>query len=87
MGKPQRTPAYIIFYILFLPDSWQILVGLVVAYFCVPTILSADSGWGERAGLYVMIASIGYVASRPVARRITTLLKKAILGDRVLRQP
>lgn len=61
-------------------------MGLVAAYFWVPAILPADKGLGERLGLYVMTAAIGYVASRPVARKITAFLKKLILGDKYLRQ-
>lgn len=86
MGNQRRTPAYILFYILFLPDSWQILMGMAAAYFGVPAILPPDKGLAVRLGLYVMIATIGYAASRPVARKITLYLKKIILGDKYLRR-
>lgn len=79
--KRALTPGYIIFYMLFRPDTWQILVGLLVSYFLTPTILSPEMGLPAKILLYVMIATIGYAASRGPARGITRMIKKWILGD------
>jgi hypothetical protein len=82
LNKRPLTPAYVIFYVLFLPDTWQVLTGLIVAYLLTPVILSPEMGVPAKALLYIMVATIGYAASRGPARGITRLLKKAILGDR-----
>jgi hypothetical protein len=81
---PRRplTPTYILFYILFLPDTWQILVGLFAAYILAPRATSPQTGLFGSIMLYIMIATIGYAASRLPARAVTGLIKKWILGDR-----
>jgi hypothetical protein len=80
--KRPLTPGYIIFYVLFLPDTWQILVGLLVSNFLTPAILSPEMGLPAKILLYAMIATIGYAASRGPARGITRMIKKWALGDR-----
>ena len=85
MRKRPLTPGYILFYILFWPDSWQILIGLMVAWFLTPLILSADMTTVVVVVLYIMMATIGYAASRGPARGITRLLKKVVLGDKINR--
>ncbi|MDO9109912.1 MAG: hypothetical protein Q7U40_04595 [Desulfatirhabdiaceae bacterium] len=82
MGKKQLTIRYIIFYILFLPDSWQALTGLCSAYFLAPVVGHPDTGYGGRAMLFVMIATIGYAVSSVPARWITRTLLKWILGEK-----
>ena len=77
LSKRQLTIRYIIFYILFLPDSWQVLTGLIAAYFLTPLIVGLpDMGYGGRAMLFIMIAVIGYAASGVPARWITRFLIK-----------
>ncbi len=80
MQKRQITPAYIIFYILFLPDTWQILIGIAAAALMVPLIMQPDMGTGARVMLYLMTATIGYAASRAVGRWVAQGFKKMILG-------
>ena len=83
MNRPDKrplTPAYVIFYILFWPDTWRILTGVLMALLLAPYILPADLGMGGRAMLYVMIAVIGWALSGKPAGWITTKLKKLILG-------
>ena len=82
MSKRQLTIRYIIFYILFLPDSWQVLTGLIAAYFLTPLVGLTDMGFGGRAMLFIMIAAIGYAASGKPARWITRFLVKWILGEK-----
>ena len=82
MNKPSKrplTPAYIIFYILFWPDTWRILVGLLLALVFAPFILPADISAAGRAMLYVMVAAIGWSLSGKPANWITTQLKKVII--------
>ena len=77
--KRPLTPAYVIFYILFWPDTWRILFGLLIALLFTPYILPADMAVAGRAMLYVMVAAIGWSLSRKPANWITSQLKKVIL--------
>ncbi|MBI5592211.1 MAG: hypothetical protein HY881_17235 [Deltaproteobacteria bacterium] len=82
MSKRQLTIRYIIFYILFLPDSWQVLTGFIAAYFLTPLVGLPGMGYGGRAMLFIMIATIGYVVSAVPARWATRILIKWILGEK-----
>lgn len=82
MSKRPLTTRYIIFYILFLPDAWQVFIGLIAACFIAPLVNMPDMGYGARAVLFIMIGTIGYAASRTPARWVTQILKKWILGDK-----
>lgn len=83
LQKRPRTISYYIFYALFLPDTWQILIGIAAAYFLAPLTISPDTGLFNRVLLYIMIATIGYAASRLPARGICRVIKKLILGDKL----
>jgi uncharacterized membrane protein len=85
LQKSSRTFSYYIFYALFLPDTWQIIIGIVASYLLTPLTLSQGSGLFGRVMLYIMIATIGYTASRFPARGISRIIKKLILGDKVMR--
>lgn len=50
----------VFFYILFLPDTWQVIVGIAAAYFILPAILKPDMVTGAIVMLYIMCAVIGY---------------------------
>jgi hypothetical protein len=82
VNKRPLTPGYIFFYLFFLPDTWQILIGILVAYLLTPRIAPPDLGLFGDGMLYVMIAAIGYAVSVKAGRGITRLLKKRILGDK-----
>ena len=77
--KRPLTPAYIIFYILFWPDTWRILTGLVLSLLVTPYILPAEMSMAGRAMLYVMVAAIGWALSSKPAGWITGKLKSLIL--------
>ncbi len=83
MNKRPLSVSYIFFYILFLPDTWQVAIGIAVAWIFAPRAITPDSGVFGRVMLYIMIATIGYAASRLPARGITRALRKLILGDRL----
>lgn len=80
MSKRPITPAYIIFFILFLPDSWRILMGIALGALLGPYLIEPDMAAPGRAIMFLMIATIGYAATGVPARWITQLLKKWILG-------
>lgn len=82
LRKRPITPSYIVFYILFLPDSWRILIGCIAAWLLTPFIVKPDMGISARVILYVMTATIGYAGSGVPARWITRFFKKLILGDK-----
>jgi hypothetical protein len=83
LHKRQLTIRYVIFYILFLPDSWQVLAGAVAAYLLAPLIELPTTGYGAGVMVHIMIAVIGYAATRVPARWITRKLVKWILGDKM----
>ena len=80
--NPKRplTPSYIIFFVLFAPDTWRILCGFLLAIFLAPYLVKQDMSMAGRTMLYVMVAAIGWAISGKPAQLITTSLKKAILG-------
>lgn len=82
MQNKQPNFSYYIFYLLFWPDTWRILIGIGLSYFIAPLIMPPDLGSFGSAMFYVMLASIGYSIAAAPARRITRLFKKIILGDR-----
>jgi hypothetical protein len=68
--------------ILFMPDTWQLAVGVLGAALLGPAIVSPQmSVWGKVV-LYVMVATIGYAVSVVPGRWFAGWLKNAILGDR-----
>ena len=83
MQKSSRSFSYYIFYALFLPDTWQIIIGIAASYLLTPLAISRGGGVFGRVMLYIMIATIGYTASRLPARGISRIIKKLILGDKV----
>jgi hypothetical protein len=80
---PKRpiTPTYIVFYILFLPDSWQVLMGLLFALLLKRFAISPDMAGLSKAIIFIMLATIGYTITRLPAKWITGRLKKLILGN------
>jgi hypothetical protein len=82
LPKRPLTPGYVIFYILFWPDTWRILIGIALAAILVPLMLSPDMGAFVSVLLFVMVATIGYSLAALPARGITSILKKLILGNR-----
>ncbi|MCP4693691.1 MAG: hypothetical protein GY859_36990 [Desulfobacterales bacterium] len=80
MAKRPITPTYILFYILFSPDAWRILAGIILSYFATPGLLRPELGKPGEIMLYIMVAAIGWTISGAPARWITKGLKKLILG-------
>ena len=78
--KRPLTPTYVVFYILFSPDAWQVLIGVLLALFFTPHILPPDLSLAGHAMLYIMVAAIGWALSARPANWMTTRLKKIILG-------
>ena len=82
MAKKSLSPGYIFFFILFWPDTWRILIGVLAAVLIAPQLLVATENVFAFAMLHVMIACIGYAATAGIAGVIVRFLKKIILGKR-----
>jgi hypothetical protein len=80
--KRPVTPTYILFYILFLPDSWRILIGVVFSGLLSSLIFTPEIDFSGRVVIYIMMVFIGYSATGVPARWITGVFKKLILGDK-----
>lgn len=83
MTKRKITPAYILFYFLFLPDTWRVLMGLGVAFFLVPAIAKPNMGSAAIAMLYIMCTTIGYALAAKPGQWISKSLKRMILKDKL----
>jgi len=70
-----------VFYILFLPDSWQILMGLIFAWLLHSFAVAPEMACFKKVLIFLMLATIGYTVTRIPARWITRGLKKFVLGD------
>lgn len=81
MARRTVTPAYIIFYILFLPDSWRILIGIAAAALLDHFVTGPDTDAIGRTIIFVMLVSTGYAASGIPGRFIAGKMKKWILKD------
>ncbi|MFP4160282.1 MAG: hypothetical protein ACLFQ9_03075 [Desulfobacterales bacterium] len=80
MARRTVTPAYVIFYILFLPDSWRILIGLAAAAMLDHFFTGSAADAVGRTIIFLMAAAIGYAASAVPGRLIAGMMKKMILG-------
>jgi hypothetical protein len=85
LSKRPITPAYIAFYILFSPDTWRILMGIIFSVLLSPLAVPKDMNTGGAVLIYIMIATIGYSASGIPGRWIANVFKKLILGDKAPR--
>lgn len=83
MTKRPITPAYIVFYILFSPDTYRVLAAVVLAWLLAPPLI-ASREMSPVAGVvvWIMVAGIGYGFSGLPARSIAKFLRRKILGNR-----
>jgi hypothetical protein len=79
-SKRPFTPTYLVFFILFAPDTWRIVGGFLAAILFTPHIVQPDMTLVKRTMLYVMVAAIGWAICGKPAQWITAGLKKAFLG-------
>jgi hypothetical protein len=83
VNQRKLTPGYIFFYLLFWPETWRIVIGVIIAALLGPMVIPVDFATAGMVMLYLMLATIGYSVASVPARGISRLLKKAILGDRL----
>ncbi|PIP40205.1 MAG: hypothetical protein COX19_06195 [Desulfobacterales bacterium CG23_combo_of_CG06-09_8_20_14_all_51_8] len=82
LKKRPVTLNYVIFYILFLPDTWRILMGIIISALITPHVTTPNLGVSGRIMLYLMIATIGYAGTAIPGRWVSEMFKKLILGDK-----
>jgi hypothetical protein len=81
--KRKITLSYIIFYILFLPDTYRLFIGLLAAWFFAPYVVESRPMPQEGGFLvWVMIATIGYAMSTRIGNMISDWMKNIILPVR-----
>ncbi len=83
MSKRPLTPVYILFFILFSPDTWRIIAGVVFAWILTPLVVRPDMGSMAVGMLGVMLTCIGYVLFAWPAKKVSRILQKLILKDRL----
>lgn len=81
MNKRRLTPTYIFFYLLFWPDTWRILIGLLAATLIVPS-LAPPGNFAGTAVLFAMMVGIGYAVSAAPGRRIALFFRDLVLKQR-----
>lgn len=83
MKKRKITLSYIFFYILFLPDTYRIIIGIIAAWLLAPYVVEASQTIERGAFMiWIMIAAIGYSVSAPVGKIVSEWMKKIVLADR-----
>jgi len=80
-SQGRNTPVYLLFYILFWPDTWRMLMGGVFAWVLTPGILRQDMSAAATGLLYIMMACIGWSLTEKPAGWITAALKRLVLRD------
>lgn len=82
MPKRPFTPTYILFYLLFWPDTWRITIGLIAGILLTPHLTKTESNPLQTGMLFIMLAAIGYAASAKPAKIISTKLRTLVLKNR-----
>ena len=81
MKKHPLTPAYIFFYLLFSPDTWRILTGVLMATLLVPSLTAArELSPAGKGMVWIMVAGIGYGFSGMPAKKLAAFLRRKIVG-------
>jgi hypothetical protein len=73
------TFKYIIFYMLFWPDTYRMIIGLAVATLVAPVIVYEDVSTTGKIILFLMLATIGYAISAAPGRAIAGFFQKQLL--------
>ncbi len=83
MKNRKITLPYIFFYILFFPDTYRILIGLLMAWLFAPFVIASKPmpHSGEFV-VWIMVATIGYAVSARIGNLIADRLKDIVLPHR-----
>lgn len=84
MDKRKISTAYVIFYIIFLPDTYRVLFGLAAAWLLAPSVIASQPmTFSGKVMLWIMIATIGYAATGMIGKKIADGARRYFLKDRV----
>ncbi len=81
--KSNRTLlSYLVFYVLFSPDTWRILAGLAAALLMGPRLTAGKtSGPFGEVIIWVMLLALGYALSAPLGKlisdKLTAMVRRA----------
>ena len=87
VGRPRRKPSYYLFYLLFSPDAWRLLMGVAAAVWLAPMVFRPDMTPAARVMICVMLTCIGWAATGLPAGWICRGLRRIVLGGRGPRLP
>ena len=75
MKSSRNLFLYIVFYLIFSPDTWRILIGLLAALIIGPKVV-ANGSYSPvgQVVIWLMILALGYVLSAPIGRFISKRL-------------
>lgn len=79
MKKRPVTASYVLFFILFWPDTYRILCGIGGSLLLTPIILKNPANTFELVMVHIMLAAIGYAATARPARSIAAFLQKQVV--------
>jgi hypothetical protein len=76
--RQRRGPLYLLFYLLFSPDTWRVFAGTVLAVIMTPRLLPVDRTGMGRYVLFIMIVVVGWAITGAPARWLTQRLQAII---------
>lgn len=83
MKKRKITLSYIFFYVLFLPDTYRLIIGFLAAWIFAPLVIESKQMPRESGFLvWIMIVTIGYAVSTRIGNTISDWMKNMILSVR-----
>lgn len=74
--KQRLTPAYIVFHILFSPDTWRVAFGTVIAVILTPLILPVDRTGMGRYVIFIMLVVLVWAISTAPAKWVAARLQR-----------
>ncbi len=83
MDKRKISPAFVIFYIIFLPDTYRVLFGLAAAWLLAPPVIASQPmTLPGKAMIWIMLVTIIYAATGSIGNKMAGWAKRFILKDR-----
>ncbi len=80
MPREKLTPLYVLFYVLFSPDTYRVLAGIVCGAVLMPKLLPQETTVLGKYVLFLMLFCIGWAASGVPARWIAGRLQSLVSG-------
>lgn len=79
MPKRPFTVSYLFFFLLFSDDTWRIAAGFACAFILGPLVTQGRNlSQGGEAVVWLMIMAIGWSVTAWPAKKITTVLQRAV---------